>query len=159
VVSTIDEFADYLVTHGIATPETLVGCTPEEVEEIRVAQRVDALPEQYVQYLLRMGRKNGELLAGTDVRYPKVVELADEMHELIEELGWASFIAPGSTMVAMHGGYTLYWVEPGGAAHMAEEMKENPVHSWSSLVECLVFEADRLLQLRERRAREQRGTT
>ncbi|TDQ00957.1 hypothetical protein [Labedaea rhizosphaerae] len=142
MVSTVGELADYLVARGIATPQTLVGCTPDEVAEVRVAQRVDALPEQYEQFLLRMGRKTGDLMRGTDLRYPKVVELADEMHELVEELGWGSFIVPGSTMVAMHGGYQLYWVEPGGAAHLAEEMKENPVRSWPSLVDCLVFEAD-----------------
>lgn len=148
MISTIEEFAEFLVARGIATPETLVGCTPDEVEQVRVAQRVDVLPEQYEQFLLRMGRKTGDLLRGTDLRYPKVVELADEMHELVEELGWASIIAPGSTMVAMHGGYALYWVEPGGAAHMAEEMKDNPVRDWPSFVDCLVYEAQVLLEAR-----------
>lgn len=143
----VDQFADHLIACGLASPETLIGCTAAEVDELRASQHLDALPVQYEEFLLRMGKRAGDLLRGTDLRQPMMVELADELAELVGELGLV--LAPGSAIVANHGGYQLYWTEPDGTTHLGEEHKDNPTHTWPSLVDCLRWEADRLLEARE----------
>ena len=149
---TIDELADYLVAQGLATPATVIGCTPDEVAQARVALGVDELPEQYEQFLLRMGRACGDLLLGTDLCYPWMVRLADEMPDMLEETGIGAVVEPSATFVAQHCGYQLYWLSRDGTAHFADEGRDNPVRSWPSLVDCLKWEADRQLAMRRSRA-------
>jgi hypothetical protein len=151
----VDEFADHLIACGLATPETLIGCTAAEVDEVRASQFLDALPVQYEEFLLRMGKRAGELLLVTDLHHPLLVELADELLTLVCEFGLV--LAPGSAVVANHGAYQLYWTEPDGTTHLGEEDKDNPTHTWPSLVDWLRWEADRLLSAREHLRRSQEG--
>ena len=44
---------DVLLARGIERSE-LHGCRPDEIERVRVAQRVDALPSVYVEFLTVM---------------------------------------------------------------------------------------------------------
>ncbi|MGC7097223.1 hypothetical protein ACPZ19_21325 [Amycolatopsis lurida] len=147
---TIEELAAHLVERGLATAETLEPCTPEEVAQVREAQGVEALPPVYEEFLLRMGRRAGDLLRGTSVFYPGIVELADEMRDLLRENKVEHLVVPGSILLGMHQGYQLYWLEPGGQVHQYEEMETEIMESWPSLLGFLSDETDRHLELRRR---------
>ncbi|AXB45016.1 SMI1/KNR4 family protein [Amycolatopsis albispora] len=122
-------------------------CTEEEVARVR---GVGWLPQPYEDFLLRMGRRAGDLLRGTSVFYPGIVELADEMRDLVRENKVEHLIAPGSILLGMHQGYQLYWLEPGGRVHLYEEMETEVRESWPSLLAFLRAEAERHLELKAR---------
>ena len=149
---TMRDLVDHLLSVGLATPDTIKPCSPAEVEEVRQAQRVDRLPTQYEEFLLTAGRRAGDLLRGTDFFYPAIVRLADEMRELLVENKVTHLMRPGSVIVGMHGGYQLYWVEPGdpsGTTYFYAEGEETPQQSWPTLLDCLVFEANEQIRIRE----------
>jgi hypothetical protein len=157
--STIDELVEYLLSVGVATPDTLVPCSPAEVEEVREARRVDRLPPQYEQFLLAMGRRSGDLLRGTTFFYPGIVELADELLEVVEENNVEHLVKPGSVLLGMHQGVELYWMDddPSGTTYEANETGPNPTHTWPSLLDCLLFETERHLRIKEKIRLRQEG--
>ena len=62
------------------------GCTPEEIETLKKAQRVRRLPEVYRQFLLAMGHSGtGILFVGSDSNYSELLTMKDDAIELIEE--------------------------------------------------------------------------
>jgi hypothetical protein len=156
-MKTMDELVEHLISVGLATPDTVVGCSPEEVEEVRQTQGADRLPPQYEQFLRTMGRRAGDLLRGTTFFYPGIVELADEMRELVVENTVTHLVKPGSVLIGMHQGVELYWMEPSGATYECGEIGPNPTHSWPSLLDCLIHEAETQQRTREeiRQMREQ----
>ena len=95
---------DVLLARGIERSE-LHGCRPDEIERVRVAQRVDALPSVYVEFLTVMGREAGAFLPGTDVFYPHPVELKTEARALLSENGVADFLGDSEVVVSMHQGF------------------------------------------------------
>ena len=59
----IERFADY--------PLPIEGCTPEEIEEIKTVQNLSGkkLPQVYIEFLLHLGKRSGDLLIGYDLNY------------------------------------------------------------------------------------------
>jgi len=66
----VKEFTEKMLRHRIATEETLVGCTDEEIELLCKAQGVDKLPSIYIEWLKVMGKQAGWLMRGSDILYP-----------------------------------------------------------------------------------------
>ena len=148
---TMTELVDLLVSYELATPATILSCSPDQVEEIRVAQGVDRLLPQYEEFLLTMGRRAGDLLLGTDFFSPFVVELIDEMRELLADNLVEHLVRPGSVLVGMHQGYELYWLEPGdpsGPLYYYTEGKDAPIRDWPTLLDFLVWQAGEQRRLR-----------
>lgn len=77
------EFRELLIARGIATPETLVGCTEEEITELERAKGLE-LPETYKQFLRIAGVKAGEFMADIDAFYPAIRELTTGIREDLE---------------------------------------------------------------------------
>jgi hypothetical protein len=145
-VETIDDFAEQLISLGLATPDTIVPCSPDEVAEVLEAQHLDQLPEQYERFLLTMGRQAGELLRGTTVFYPAIVELVDEMCELVQDNNVTHLVKAGSVLAGMHQGYQLYWIEPGqpsGPVRMYVEGEKSVHESWPTWLDFLGTELER----------------
>jgi hypothetical protein len=154
---TMAELVDYLISVNMATRDTILPCSPAEVEEVRQTQGVDQLPPQYEQFLLTMGRRAGDLLRGTDFFYPAIVELADEMRELVVENNCTHLVKPDSTLIGHHQGVELYWMEPSGATYECSEVGPNPTHNWPTLLHCLMYEAETELRIRERIKQREQG--
>jgi len=153
--TSLKEFGDYLIHIGFATSGTLIPCDTEEVDEIRVSLGVNKLPEQYESFLKIMGRQAGTLLPGTDFFFPSIVELMDEARELLVLNNGNPLMRPGSLIIGMHGGYQLYWLEPGepsGAVCFYSEVGNTVKQNFPSLLDFLVYEAERELELRLKRA-------
>ncbi|MFE3785941.1 SMI1/KNR4 family protein [Amycolatopsis sp. NPDC059090] len=141
----VNDLADYLCAHGIAEPATIVGCRPAEVEQVRADMRIQRLPAQYEQFLLRMGRGAGGLLRGSDFFYPAILGLSADGRDFLEENGTASLMAPGSIVIGMHQGYRLYWLEcgePSGPVRCYTENADDLDASWPSLLAFLASAAD-----------------
>src|SRR5688572_12766779 len=113
MAATMQEFADLLIQRGMANPETITGCTPEEIDEVRQDQGVEQLPAQYEDFLRVMGRQAGKLLVGTDFFYPQILELGQDGRELLAENDAEDLMAPDCLVIGMHQGYEMYWMEPG----------------------------------------------
>lgn len=105
----VDKLKQEMIWWGIAAPDEIVGCTPYEVDSVVAAQRVNALPELYIEFLLAMGRKAGNFLVGADFLYPKLLELKEYAYELLYEEG-ATFQLPDDTFIFLvHQGYQFFY--------------------------------------------------
>lgn len=138
----MSDLVERLISSGLATRETVVGCTPEEVAEIRADHGVDRLPEQYEEFLLLMGRGAGELLRGTDFFYPGIRGLDDDGRELLEENDAAHLLPEGAIVVGMHQGYELYWLAPSGALSWYVEAETEVSRTWPSLADFLAAQIE-----------------
>ncbi|MEV0675999.1 hypothetical protein AB0I60_05690 [Actinosynnema sp. NPDC050436] len=83
---TMSTLIETLLDAGLATADTIRGCTPEEVAEVRADQRAERLPAQHEEFLLTAGRRAGDLLRGTDLFYPSLLGPAAEGRELLDFL-------------------------------------------------------------------------
>jgi hypothetical protein len=78
------------------------GCSEEEIEEIRIAQGVDFLPNIYRQFLAIVGRADGHLFRGTDVCYPEVLENKGTAASLLYVNGNPSEMPQNSVVFSVH---------------------------------------------------------
>lgn len=62
--------ADWIVSSLYEPP--LIGCTPEQLEILRLAQQVDYLPALYCEFMLNFGVKSGGLFHDSQFRFPQV---------------------------------------------------------------------------------------
>lgn len=131
-----------LLDSGIATADTIQGCMPAEVAEVRADQGVERLPAQYEEFLLTAGRQAGDLLRGTDFFYPTVLGLAGDGRELLDENDAGGLLPEGAVVVGMHQGYELYWLAPSGELSWYKEGATAVHRTWSSLLDFLVDETE-----------------
>lgn len=64
---------------------TFEGLTPDEIEAIRVAQKVAKLPGIYTEFLRVMGRKSGGMFTGCDVDFPAPLTLKESLLAMMDE--------------------------------------------------------------------------
>ncbi|MCG8916363.1 SMI1/KNR4 family protein [Actinokineospora sp. PR83] len=127
---------DLLTTTGRARPEDIRPCTLDEISEIRTA-RGGSLHPQYEQFLAVMGGGAGILLRGTDFFHPDVVNIGVEGIELLTDDDALDLLPAGSTLVGLHGGSELYWIEPDGTVRWYKEGR-GIYRSWPSFPEFLL---------------------
>ncbi|MEU6642423.1 hypothetical protein ABZ863_07715 [Saccharomonospora sp. NPDC046836] len=140
LAQTMDQLSQRMIVSGVATSETIIGCTPGEVAELRADHRVERLPEQYEQFLLAMGKQSGRLLRGTDIFYPHNFRLDDDGRELLAENDVLHLLSGGSIIIGMHQGAELYWLEPGEpewALNWYQEPDRTVHKRWPNLLEFL----------------------
>jgi len=80
----IDELIEKLIAGGVATPDAIKPCTPEQIAEIEKLYSIK-LPSAYRQFLLKMGAKGGRFLRGTDFYFGWLPELRGFAEELMSE--------------------------------------------------------------------------
>lgn len=115
-MSFIEEFIRRLISDSLVLSGDIAGCTLEEVEEISRAQNV-SLPQVYKDFLLLAGRGAGDLMAGSDWKFPHPLELKKDCQELVLENGKASSFLDGAVVFLMHHGYMFYYFP---AEHVGE---------------------------------------
>jgi hypothetical protein len=96
--SFIDYLAEELVKLGVAQPQEFIGCTQEQVEEIKIRQHVSSLPSLYEEFLLKMGRSAGKFLPGPEHFYPIVLELKEVAVGILKE-NLPSFVLPDDAFI------------------------------------------------------------
>lgn len=55
--------------------QNIIGCAPQDIEEIKQAQGVKTLPRFYIEYLERFGMQSGDVFLGLDVDKPSLLIL------------------------------------------------------------------------------------
>jgi hypothetical protein len=144
------DLADSLIDQGLASKESIIGCTPDQVSEFRRARGIAVLPAQYEEFLTVMGREAGDLLRGTDFFYPTITEVGNWGQEILAENKVEHLFAPGSLVLGTHQGYIVYWMEPGepsGPVRTYMEGKETVTQTWPSLLDFLVDEQARVRKI------------
>lgn len=105
-----DAFLSIVHTGKIAK-SSLVGCTDDEI--LKVEEHFHChLPQAYREFLLIAGKGAGKLFRGTDIFYPRVLELQAEANELLAELELTGLLPNDAKVFCMHQGYELNYFEP-----------------------------------------------
>jgi hypothetical protein len=105
----LPEIVRRLIERGIAAPDTIVGCKPEEVNHIELDQST-VLPLAYREFLLTMGRGAGVLFIGSDVFYPRIIGLKADAAALLIEASDDWSLPQDSCVFFMHQGYQFYYM-------------------------------------------------
>jgi hypothetical protein len=93
----------------VVSLDLLMGCTDEEIEELKVDQGVSRLPASYEWFLRTMGRGAGPILRGTHAFFPQLLGLKAAGIELLAENNAEDVIMPDAFVIGMHQGYQLFW--------------------------------------------------
>lgn len=79
---TCDILYDRLIKSGLATEDSIIGCTELELGQIiKCSKRV--LPSDYLDFMRRFGRKAGRFLSDIDMFYPSVLTLRSTAVEIL----------------------------------------------------------------------------
>lgn len=108
---------------GIRGESPLEGLTDREIERLRADQGVRRFPVFYEEFLLRMGRRAGSLLAGTDAFYPALLGGKERGARLLAENGVEHLMPEDAVVIAVHQDYMLYWIWPNSG-------EDPPVHEY-----------------------------
>ena len=73
-MKSIEELAEMLIQSGIATPETIVGCSESEIAAVENHFNV-RLPSSYKAYLRIMGKEMGDFGTNVIMTYPGIMNL------------------------------------------------------------------------------------
>jgi len=111
-MSSVRELRERLVQAGIARPSEIRGCTAEEIEEVRATQGLP-LPRVYEEFLREMGRGAGAFLRGTDVFYPRVLQVHEWALDLLAEDGAETVLPSGAFVFLSHQGYQFMFFPTG----------------------------------------------
>jgi hypothetical protein len=106
----IDLAHQRLVAEGVATDADIIGCSAEEVAQVVAAQGAP-LPWLYERFLRVMGKGAGDLLIGSDVYFPKVLDLRRAALELLGECGHPFDLPETAVVFLMHQGYQFMYFE------------------------------------------------
>jgi hypothetical protein len=109
-MAAVKSLLDGLVTSGALRPDDLIGCSPEEIEQVRLDQRVSCLPDEYVCFLRLAGRGAGELLRGSDAFYPQLLGIKSDVGALLTDSGAEVALGAESLVIGMHQGYQAFWI-------------------------------------------------
>lgn len=112
----ITEFRDHLIAEGLAGSGDLVGCSEDEVEQIKRAQQVSRIPALYHDFLRVMGKSPYPLMIGTDWSFDDLLELKGDTREIFEEDGLDPAILDDALVIAVHQGYVVYYIPAAGSA-------------------------------------------
>lgn len=101
---TIQKNAQRLIAGGLASAEDMRGCSDADIRQ--VDSLVDAkLPTAYKEFLKAMGRGAGAFLTGTDLFFPKLLELRGWAETLLSRTGSPFTLPPDSFVFLVHQGY------------------------------------------------------
>jgi hypothetical protein len=109
-VTFIEPIVDRLLSAGLASPGELVGCSETEIAGLERALSL-RFPAAYREFLMRMGRRAGELFVGSDYFVDRLHVLQDGARNLLAEMQ-SDFVLPESALVIlMHQGYVFFFLD------------------------------------------------
>ena len=135
--STIEMLFGGLVRRGAILSTSFLGCTTEEVAVLE--RHFDcSLPAMYREFIFIAGKRAGKLFQGTDIFYPRVLQLQSEALGLLQELDKTSLLPPDAKVFCMHQGYEINYFLPGAddpAVFQFVEGQDTATQSWDSFSE------------------------
>ncbi|ALX96041.1 hypothetical protein AV650_21950 [Serratia fonticola] len=103
-MSKVENIISKLVCNNLINQHSLIGCSTHEVEELESFLGY-TLPFEYKEFLRILGKGAGSLFQGTDIYYPRVLELKSEAEELISEMNLNKHLPDNAFVFCMHQGY------------------------------------------------------
>lgn len=107
----VKEAFSTLVRQGAIAEANLIGCTDEEILIIQKHFSC-LLPQEYKDFLFIAGKSAGKLFRGTDIFYPRVLQLQSEAEALLSELQLTTLLPIDAKVFCMHQGYELNYFIP-----------------------------------------------
>ncbi|MFL6073913.1 MAG: SMI1/KNR4 family protein [Mycobacteriales bacterium] len=104
VMSRVDALVDALIDGVTARPAQVRGLTAEQVREVERSQP-GPLGAGYRRFLERAGAGAGHFLQGSDVFYPRLLELGEGIRELLAENKLRFTLTDLDRVILMHQGY------------------------------------------------------
>ena len=106
----IDDAAQRLIEGGLAVPETLVGCSEADLQQVEDVAG-GPLPAMYRRFMQRMGRSAGDFMRGTDILFPHVLSLRRSADALLRDCGGAFTLGATDFIFASHQGYQFLFFD------------------------------------------------
>lgn len=98
-----------LCSRGIATRESIRGCSPEEIAKVR-AEFETPLPLAYEEFLVQMGRGAVRYYEGTDMFYPQILGTKAAARELVAEDPFDIELPEDAIPFSTHQGYQFLFI-------------------------------------------------
>lgn len=109
--STVELLFDGLVQRGSILSSSMSGCTHQEIDALE-RHFGCTLPATYREFIAIVGRRAGKLFSGTDIFYPRVLQLQSEALILLQEIKKSSVIPANAKVFCMHQGYEISYFLP-----------------------------------------------
>ena len=125
----------------------LIGCIDGEIESVE-RHFNGTLPSAYRDFLTIAGKGAGKLFQGTDIFYPKVLELQSAANDLLMELDVAGLLPQDAKVFCMHQGYEINYFLPDlddPPVFQFFEGQKSVSQPWNSFSEFLRYEVERHL--------------
>lgn len=110
----VHEVVRELTAAGLVTPETLQGCSEQEIAALERDLGVQ-LPAIYREFLAVMGRRAGTFFEGTDFLYRDLPTLREQAEHLLRRCNAGLALDHSDFVFAVHQGYTFLFFRCGGS--------------------------------------------
>ncbi|GAB2724862.1 SMI1/KNR4 family protein [Comamonas sediminis] len=111
-VCKIEDIFESLIAKESIFRSSLLGCNSDEINFVEKHFEC-VLPAEYRCFLHIAGRAAGKIFQGTDIFYPRILELKDEAQVLLVELDVAHLLPADAKIFCMHQGYEINYFLPG----------------------------------------------
>jgi hypothetical protein len=110
-MSTIKEVFSAIIQKNIIAEKNIIGCDNNEISIVEKHFSC-RLPQAYKDFLSIAGKGAGSLFEGTDIFYPRVLELQSEAKDLLVELRLSHLLLDDAKVFCMHQGYEMNFFKP-----------------------------------------------
>lgn len=100
-----------LIEKGNIKKSSIIGCSDQDIFEIEKHFQCE-LPMIYVDFLRIAGKKAGKVFCGTDIFFPRLLDLQLEAESLLVELGMEEVLPANGKVFYMHQGYEINYFIP-----------------------------------------------
>lgn len=122
----IDNFvASMQKARYLRRPENIVGCTESEIIEVMRAQKVDRLPEIYVELLKRLGKNPGDLFRGEYFEHFYLSTLKENAQYNLDEAKVNFTLLDHHFVFFMHNTHAFMFFDV-----LSENLDNPPVYGW-----------------------------
>ena len=83
-MTTTTQVYERLVSSGLATPDSIIGCSDAELTQI-AANAGRELPTAYREFMTKFGKKAGRFLRDVEIFYPAVLNLKPVAAEIVHD--------------------------------------------------------------------------
>src|SRR4051794_23754807 len=111
-MSLIETLYEELINIG-EKPDSIVGCTPSEIEEIKLIQGVTNLPDMYYEFMSKMGQNSGKLFKGTIISYKamKHFNFKEEAQNFLNDMDVKLKLPETAFVFFWHQGYIFLYFD------------------------------------------------
>ncbi len=100
----ISQIVKKIISTGIANPNSIKGCTIDEINNLESAINM-RFPAIYREFLLAMGHRAGSFYVGTDMFYDNLIDIQEWAKELLIEDGNLFALPNDAFVFSIHQGY------------------------------------------------------